>query len=82
MERRDTHTHTHHRSRPHDKDQDDAADRDKDDGHHRFERATAAANGKQQATVASMEAVNGLPPHQQQAFMKNLEEMQMKDSLT
>ena len=31
---------------------------------------------------ATMEAVQGLPPHQQQAFMKNLEEMQMKDSLT
>mmetsp|Transcript_22637 Transcript_22637/g.38478 ORF Transcript_22637/g.38478 Transcript_22637/m.38478 type:complete len:101 (-) Transcript_22637:73-375(-) len=29
-----------------------------------------------------MEAVQGLPPHQQQAFMKNLEQMQMKDSLT
>ena len=28
-----------------------------------------------------MEGVQNLPPHQQQAFMKNLEQMQMKDSL-
>jgi hypothetical protein len=30
---------------------------------------------------AKMEAVNQLPPHQQQEFMKNLEKMQLKDSL-
>mmetsp|Transcript_32777 Transcript_32777/g.49407 ORF Transcript_32777/g.49407 Transcript_32777/m.49407 type:complete len:97 (-) Transcript_32777:2370-2660(-) len=29
-----------------------------------------------------MEAVQNLPPHQQQEFMKTLEQMQMKDSLT
>mmetsp|Transcript_7486 Transcript_7486/g.8948 ORF Transcript_7486/g.8948 Transcript_7486/m.8948 type:complete len:99 (-) Transcript_7486:51-347(-) len=29
-----------------------------------------------------MESVQNLPPHQQQEFMKNLEEMQLKDSLT
>mmetsp|Transcript_31026 Transcript_31026/g.34319 ORF Transcript_31026/g.34319 Transcript_31026/m.34319 type:complete len:100 (-) Transcript_31026:371-670(-) len=29
-----------------------------------------------------MEAVQNLPPHQQQEFMRKLEEMQMKDSLT
>mmetsp|Transcript_51173 Transcript_51173/g.147698 ORF Transcript_51173/g.147698 Transcript_51173/m.147698 type:complete len:98 (+) Transcript_51173:148-441(+) len=29
-----------------------------------------------------MEAVQGLPAHQQQEFMKHLEHMQLKDSLT
>jgi hypothetical protein len=29
-----------------------------------------------------MEGVQTLPPHQQQEFMKVLEQMQMKDSLT
>jgi hypothetical protein len=29
-----------------------------------------------------MEQVQSLPPHQQQMFMKHLEEMQMTDSLT
>jgi hypothetical protein len=29
-----------------------------------------------------MEGVQNLPPHQQQAFMKHLENMQIKDSLT
>mmetsp|Transcript_21529 Transcript_21529/g.32051 ORF Transcript_21529/g.32051 Transcript_21529/m.32051 type:complete len:98 (-) Transcript_21529:214-507(-) len=28
-----------------------------------------------------MESVQSLPPHQQQEFMKNLEQMQLKDSL-
>jgi len=29
-----------------------------------------------------MEAVQKLPPHQQQAFMKEMESMQLKDSLS
>jgi hypothetical protein len=29
-----------------------------------------------------MEAVQSLPPHQQQQFMAHLEQMQLKDSLT
>jgi hypothetical protein len=31
---------------------------------------------------SNMESVQNLPPHQQQAFMRELEQMQMKDSLT
>jgi len=29
-----------------------------------------------------MEGVQNLPPHQQQTFMKEMENMQLKDSLT
>ena len=32
--------------------------------------------------IVIMEAVQKLPPHQQQAFMKELEKMQLKDSLS